>query len=67
MDTELMDGIKLWISARQLEAIRCDRRESYRAYALLQEDIAYAETRNTYPWDVIKMAFADMQKEKEKD
>ena len=56
-DPEIIDGIKLWLTARQQEALYNHNKEIYRSLEILQVDLARSKTTDEYPWEVITRVY----------
>ncbi len=59
MDQQIVDGIRLWLNARQLEAVHIDDKVTFEVLDILQNDLKQATAKEEYPWDTIVRGFND--------
>ncbi len=62
MDQQIIAGIRLWLNARQLEAVHIDNKELFAALDILQNDLVQSLVKDEYPWDIIVRGFNDRSK-----
>lgn len=56
---DILGGIKLWLKARQVEAVRANNRGIYEAIEVLLADIESSAAGNEYPWELLMRGFID--------
>lgn len=61
VEEKIVEGIQLWLQARQVGAIKGNNKELYEAMQLLLEDLTGATSRQEYPWDTIMRGLMDCQ------
>lgn len=64
MDDVVVSGIRLWLKARQVEAIRANRKEVYETIEVLLSDLTMSARTHEYPWEMLVRGFVDKQKGK---
>lgn len=62
MDQQVVDGMKLWLKARQVEAVMIDDKEAFEVICVLLADIDSSAAANEYPWELLMRGLTDRAK-----
>lgn len=64
MDSDIVDGIELWLKARMVGAIHTNDKVMFECVHILLNDVTSCRKNNEYPWEMLMRGFTDTAKKR---